>query len=115
MAVLGDRAVAGLLSALAEAPDYPGAASFLLTQLVDLTGSARACLLRLDSAQENLTLVAASGFHAIGRGDNGVVRLALTDPELRSGEPTLRDLSETLTAIYGTDFGVHTPWAYYVG
>ena len=51
----------------------------------------------------------ATGFNAIGRGDNGVVRLALTDPELKSGEPTLRDLSETLTAIYGTDFGVHTP------
>jgi len=51
----------------------------------------------------------AGGWHAIGRGDNGVVRLALTDPELRSGEPTLRDLSETLIAIYGSDFGVHTP------
>jgi 3-(3-hydroxy-phenyl)propionate hydroxylase len=51
----------------------------------------------------------ASGWHAIGRGDNGVVRLALTDPELKSGEPTLRDLSETLKAIYGTDFGVHSP------
>jgi len=62
MAVLGDRAVAGLLSALAEAPDFPGAASFLLTQLVDVTGAARACLLRLDASQENLTLVAATGF-----------------------------------------------------
>ena len=51
----------------------------------------------------------ASGWHAIGRGDNGVVRLALTDPELKSGEPTLRDLSETLNAIYGSDFGVHSP------
>ncbi|HKR08993.1 MAG TPA: FAD-dependent monooxygenase [Gemmatimonadaceae bacterium] len=50
-----------------------------------------------------------TGWHAIGRGDNGVVRLALTDPELKSGEPTLRDLSETLSAIYGTDFGVHSP------
>jgi len=62
MAVLGDRAVAGLLSALAEAPDFPGAASFLLTQLVDVTGAARACLLRLDPTQEHLTLVAATGF-----------------------------------------------------
>jgi 3-(3-hydroxy-phenyl)propionate hydroxylase len=50
-----------------------------------------------------------TGWHAIGRGDNGVVRLALTDPELKSGEPTLSDLSETLIAIYGTDFGVHSP------
>ena len=51
----------------------------------------------------------ASGWHAIGRGDNGVVRLALTDPELKTGEPSLRDLSETLKAIYGSDFGVHSP------
>jgi 3-(3-hydroxy-phenyl)propionate hydroxylase len=50
-----------------------------------------------------------TGFHAIGRGDNGVVRLALTDPVLKTGNPTLRDLSETLIAIYGSDFGVNSP------
>jgi len=50
-----------------------------------------------------------TGFHAIGRGDNGVVRLALTDPVLKTGKPTLRDLSETLIAIYGSDFGVNSP------
>lgn len=50
-----------------------------------------------------------SGFHAIGRGDNGVVRLALTDPVLKTGKPTLSDLSETLIAVYGSDFGVHSP------
>jgi hypothetical protein len=27
----------------------------------------------------------------------------------RTGEPTLRDLSETLIAVYGTDFGIHNP------
>src|SRR5690606_22134232 len=27
----------------------------------------------------------------------------------RTGEPTLRDLSEALIAVYGTDFGVHSP------
>jgi 3-(3-hydroxy-phenyl)propionate hydroxylase len=27
----------------------------------------------------------------------------------RTGEPTLRDLSEALVAIYGTDFGIHSP------
>ena len=51
----------------------------------------------------------ATGIHAIGRGDNGVIRLALTDPELKTGEPTLHDLSEALVAVYGTDFGVHSP------
>src|SRR3712207_8610625 len=27
----------------------------------------------------------------------------------RTGEPTLRDLSEALVAVYGTDFGIHSP------
>lgn len=34
----------------------------------------------------------------------------LTEPCLEArGEPTLRELSEALTAVYGTDFGVHSP------
>jgi hypothetical protein len=34
----------------------------------------------------------------------------VTDPHLdREGEPTLRDLSEVLVAIYGTDYGIHSP------
>ena len=51
----------------------------------------------------------AAGIHAIGRGDGGVIRMALADPELEFGKPTLRDLSDALTAIYGSDFGVHSP------
>ncbi|HXT18767.1 MAG TPA: ATP-binding protein [Gemmatimonadaceae bacterium] len=62
MAVLGDRAVAGLLSALAEAPDFPAAAAFLLAQVLELTGATRACMLRLDSSQEELAVVASGGF-----------------------------------------------------
>jgi hypothetical protein len=27
----------------------------------------------------------------------------------RTGEPTLRDLREALTAVYGTDYGIHSP------
>ena len=46
MAVVGDRAVASLLSAFAEAPDLPAAASFLLTQLGEMTGAPRAVMLR---------------------------------------------------------------------
>ncbi|HTK52169.1 MAG TPA: ATP-binding protein [Gemmatimonadaceae bacterium] len=62
MAVLGDRGVASLLSALAEAPDLPAAASFLLAQLVDITGAPRALVLRLDPAYEGLVYVASVGF-----------------------------------------------------
>jgi PAS domain S-box-containing protein len=62
MAGGGDRATASLLSALAEAPDFPAAASFLLTQLADITGAPRAAMLRLDSSHESLHLVASAGF-----------------------------------------------------
>lgn len=51
----------------------------------------------------------AAGTHAIGKGDRGHARMVLTDPEVKSGEPTLRELSAALIAIYGTNFGVHTP------
>jgi hypothetical protein len=38
------------------------------------------------------------------------VRVLVTERRLgRTGEPTLRDLSEELIAAYGTDFGVHSP------
>jgi hypothetical protein len=34
----------------------------------------------------------------------------VTEPHLGpTGEPTLRDLSEALIAVYGTDYGVHSP------
>ena len=62
MAAPGDRAVAGLLSALAEAPDFTAAASFFLTQLAEVTRTSRACMLRLDSAHESLVLASAIGF-----------------------------------------------------
>ena len=53
----------------------------------------------------------ASGVHGLGKLENsGRVRVVLTDQQLRSAsEPTLRDLSEALIAVYGTDFGVHSP------
>ena len=62
MAGPGDRGVAGLLSALAEAPDFDSAASFFLTQLAEIAGTQRACLLRFDATRENLELVASVGF-----------------------------------------------------
>lgn len=41
--------------------------------------------------------------------DEGLVRVALTERELTSGEPTLQDLREALIAVDGTDHGVHSP------
>jgi 2-polyprenyl-6-methoxyphenol hydroxylase-like FAD-dependent oxidoreductase len=64
----------------------------------------------------------AVGVHAIGRldyeirdgevvyGDGGPVRVMVTERQLGTGgEPTLQDLSEALIAVYGTDFGIHSP------
>jgi PAS domain S-box-containing protein len=64
MAGGGDREVAGLLSALAEAPDFAAASAFFLTQLAEMTGSARAAFFRLDSSQDALTLVSEIGLDA---------------------------------------------------
>jgi 3-(3-hydroxy-phenyl)propionate hydroxylase len=53
----------------------------------------------------------ATGTHGIGRLDDGRrARVVLTEPRLGpTGEPTLRDISEALIAVYGTDYGVHSP------
>jgi 3-(3-hydroxy-phenyl)propionate hydroxylase len=52
----------------------------------------------------------AVGTHAIGKGDGGSARIVLTEQQLRlDSEPTLRDVSEALVAVYGTDFGIHSP------
>jgi 2-polyprenyl-6-methoxyphenol hydroxylase-like FAD-dependent oxidoreductase len=46
----------------------------------------------------------------IGRADGDRVRVVLAGQPLEhTGEPTLRDLSEALTVVYGTDYGVHSP------
>jgi len=62
MAVLGDRELAGLLSSIAEAPDYPTATSHLLAQLADITAARRAVMLKIDSVQHSLVVVASNGF-----------------------------------------------------
>jgi 2-polyprenyl-6-methoxyphenol hydroxylase-like FAD-dependent oxidoreductase len=62
------------------------------------------------------------GIHALGRleyevrdgevvyMDGGPVRVMVTEQQLGpSSEPTLRDLSEALITVYGTDFGIHSP------
>jgi len=51
------------------------------------------------------------GIHALARLEDGKrVRVMVTEQHLGSvGEPTLRDFSEALIAVYGTDYGVHGP------
>ena len=53
----------------------------------------------------------ALGIHSLSRmEDGGAVRVLVTEQRLgRTGEPTLRDLGEALVAVYGTDFGIHSP------
>jgi len=64
----------------------------------------------------------ASGMHALGKVDyeirdgevvyteGGTVGVMLTEPHVgATAEPTLRDLSEALVAVYGTDYGIHSP------
>ena len=42
--------------------------------------------------------------------DRGPVRVMVTEQHLgHTGEPTLRDLSEALIAVWGTDYGIHSP------
>ena len=53
----------------------------------------------------------ATGVHGLHRLEDGrTVRVVVTEQQLGpSSEPTLRDLSEALIAVYGTDFGIHSP------
>src|SRR5712691_4728024 len=52
----------------------------------------------------------AVGVHALSRLEAGPVGVLVTEHDLgHTGEPTLRDLSEALIAVYGTDYGVHSP------
>src|SRR6266550_3708583 len=64
----------------------------------------------------------ALGVHAFGRleyeirdgevvyADTGPVGVMVTEEHVGStSEPTLRDLSEALIAVYGTDYGIHSP------
>jgi 2-polyprenyl-6-methoxyphenol hydroxylase-like FAD-dependent oxidoreductase len=64
----------------------------------------------------------ALGVHSFGRleyqirdgevvyKDGGPVRVMVTERQpAPTGDPTLRDLSEALIAVYGTDYGVHSP------
>ena len=51
------------------------------------------------------------GIHAMGMMEDGVrVRVMVTEQtQDRREEPTLEDVKQTLIAVYGTDFGAHSP------
>ena len=51
------------------------------------------------------------GIHAVNVMEDGrTVGIVVTEQQLGPAtEPTLADLSEALTAVYGTDFGIHDP------
>ena len=53
----------------------------------------------------------AAGIHALQRLEDGrTFRVIVSEQQLGpSSEPTLGELSEALTAVYGTDFGIHNP------
>lgn len=54
----------------------------------------------------------AIGVHALSTAEEGggPVRVMVTEAQLGPGtEPTLRELSQALVAVYGTDYGIHSP------
>src|SRR5882757_10336290 len=64
----------------------------------------------------------AFGVHSFGRveyeirdgeiiyGDKGPIGVMVTEKDVgATSEPTLRDLSEALITVYGTDYGIHSP------
>lgn len=85
----------------------------------DATTSTLIAEVELAETPEWGTRLDAIGIHGLGRvdyeirdgeivyADSGPVRAMVTERHLASGEPTLRELSEALVAVYGTDYGVH--------
>src|SRR5215203_1454459 len=50
------------------------------------------------------------GIHSLSRLEDGPVRVLVTEQHVgQTSEPTLRDLSEALIAVFGTDYGFHSP------
>lgn len=54
--------------------------------------------------------VDARGIHGLYPMGNGIVRVVVTEASLGpAAEPTMEDLRQALTDVFGTDFGVHSP------
>jgi 3-(3-hydroxy-phenyl)propionate hydroxylase len=60
--------------------------------------------------QPGLLLHDDNGTQALGKLEDGRIRMVLSERYTgQTEEPTLRDLSEGLAGVWGTDFGVHDP------
>jgi 2-polyprenyl-6-methoxyphenol hydroxylase-like FAD-dependent oxidoreductase len=88
----------------------------------DATTSALLAEVEMTEEPETGTRRTPSGMHAIGKVEyeikggeviykkGGTVGVMLTESKVgNTDEPTLRDLSEGLIAVYGTDYGIHSP------
>jgi 2-polyprenyl-6-methoxyphenol hydroxylase-like FAD-dependent oxidoreductase len=88
----------------------------------DPTTSALIAVVEMAEEPELGTRQDARGIHGIGRleyeirdgevvyADSGPVRVGVTEEHVgATAEPSLRDLSEALVAVYGTDYGIHSP------
>ena len=88
----------------------------------DPTTSALIAEVEMTEEPELGTRQDALGVHSLGRleyeirdgevvyADAGPVRVMVTERQTElTGEPTLHDLSEGLIAVYGTDYGIHSP------
>jgi 2-polyprenyl-6-methoxyphenol hydroxylase-like FAD-dependent oxidoreductase len=87
----------------------------------DATTSALIAEVEMAQEPELGTRHDALGVHALGRReyeirdgkvvykDEGPVGVMVTERRPGTGEPTLRDLSDAVIAVYGTDYGMHSP------
>ncbi|WP_111766589.1 FAD-dependent monooxygenase [Nakamurella deserti] len=80
--------------------DFPG---------VDATRSTLIADVRVTGAPVATGKVDARGVHGLHPMGDGTVRVVVTEAVLQRGRPTLDDLRRELTAVFGTDFGVHDP------
>ena len=84
--------------------DFPGwdaTTSYLLAEVEISAGEAPEWGIRHD----------AFGVHALSTlDDGGPVRVMVTEQRIGPArQPTLRDLSDALITVYGTDYGIHSP------
>ncbi len=77
----------------------------------DATRSNLIAEVKMSGAPERDLRHDARGVHALHRMEDGeTFRVVVTEQQIGpSSEPTLRDLSEALIAVHGTDFGIHSP------
>jgi 2-polyprenyl-6-methoxyphenol hydroxylase-like FAD-dependent oxidoreductase len=76
----------------------------------DPTTSALIAQVEMDQVPEWGLRRDAIGVHSLARLEDGPVGVLVTEQHVgNTGEPTLHDLSEALMAVYGTDYGIHSP------